>query len=214
MIHAYDEVYLEKASTALGRMLDFAVYDLQYAPDTFFSLFLSTGVAERFGDGEFRLLVGMSGVELAYEVLRLAGIAPQHIEPKFTANRSEEYWAGWALAHYQWESALSFSEIAEYIPITEIISLYSPYHEMDIRQFIDRMNTLYLERKQQTNLKLLRKNANLTQQMLSQLSGISLRTIQQYEQRKKDINKAAAEKLTALASVLHCQMEDLMEKTE
>ena len=60
MIHAYDEVYLEKASTALGRMLDFAVYDLQYAPDTFFSLFLSTGVAERFGDGEFRLLVGMS----------------------------------------------------------------------------------------------------------------------------------------------------------
>lgn len=214
MIHAYDEVYLEKASTALGRMLDFAVYDLQYAPDTFFSLFLSTGVAERFGDGEFRLLVGMSGVELAYEVLRLAGIAPRHIEPKFTANRSEEYWAGWALAHYQWESALYFSEIAEYIPITEIISLYSPYHEMDIRQFIDRMNTLYLERKQQTNLKLLRKNANLTQQMLSQLSGISLRTIQQYEQRKKDINKAAAEKLTALASVLHCQMEDLMEKTE
>ena len=85
---------------------------------------------------------------------------------------------------------------------------------MDIRQFIDRMNTLYLERKQQTNLKLLRKNANLTQQMLSQLSGISLRTIQQYEQRKKDINNAAAEKLTALASVLHCQMEDLMEKTE
>lgn len=26
MIHAYDKVYLEKARTALGRMLDFAVY--------------------------------------------------------------------------------------------------------------------------------------------------------------------------------------------
>ena len=30
MIHAYDKVYLEKARTALGRMLDFAVYDLKY----------------------------------------------------------------------------------------------------------------------------------------------------------------------------------------
>ena len=28
MICAYDKVYLDKARTALGRMLDFAVYDL------------------------------------------------------------------------------------------------------------------------------------------------------------------------------------------
>ena len=212
MIHAYDEVYLEKASTALGRMLDFAVYDLQYAPDTFFSLFLSTGVAERFGDGEFRLLVGMSGVELAYEVLRLAGIAPQHIEPKFTANRSEEYWAGWALAHYQWESALSFSEIAEYIPITEIISLYSPYHEMDIRQFCDKMNELYRTAKPETNLKSLRQKAGFSQRELAELSGVPVRTIQQYEQRQKNINKAQAEYLVMLAQALCCGVEDLMEK--
>ena len=210
MIHAYDEVYLEKASTALGRMLDFAVYDLQYAPDTFFSLFLSTGVAERFGDGEFRLLVGMSGVELAYEVLRLAGIAPRHIEPKFTANRSEEYWAGWALAHYQWESALSFSEIAEYIPITEIISLYSPYHEMDIRQFIDRMNTLYLERKQQTNLKLLRKNAET-------LKMSSIETAKQSERGIVDIEtlKTTNESLiSTLDEVMRIQQEGRQKRQE
>ena len=30
MICAYDKVYLDKARTALGRMLDFAVYDLAY----------------------------------------------------------------------------------------------------------------------------------------------------------------------------------------
>ena len=30
MICAYDKVYLDKARTALGRMLDFAVYDLKY----------------------------------------------------------------------------------------------------------------------------------------------------------------------------------------
>ena len=30
MICAYDKVYLDKARVALGRMLDFAVYDLKY----------------------------------------------------------------------------------------------------------------------------------------------------------------------------------------
>ena len=40
MIHAYDKVYLEKARTALGRMLDFAVYDLKYEVEDFWGLFL------------------------------------------------------------------------------------------------------------------------------------------------------------------------------
>ena len=67
MIHAYDKVYLEKARTALGRMLDFAVYDLKYEIEDFLGLFLVSGIAKRFGEGDFQLLVGMSGVELAYK---------------------------------------------------------------------------------------------------------------------------------------------------
>ena len=45
MIHAYDKVYLEKARTALGRMLDFAVYDLKYEIEDFWGLFLVSGIA-------------------------------------------------------------------------------------------------------------------------------------------------------------------------
>ena len=37
MIHAYDKVYLEKARTSLGRMLDFAVYELGYDLTAFFN---------------------------------------------------------------------------------------------------------------------------------------------------------------------------------
>ena len=37
MIHAYDKVYLEKARVALGRMLDFAVFDLKYDISDFFA---------------------------------------------------------------------------------------------------------------------------------------------------------------------------------
>lgn len=35
--------------------------------------------------------------------------------------------------------------------------------------------------------------------------------IQQYEQRAKDINKASGANLAALAQILGCRMEDLME---
>ena len=68
MIRAYDKVYLDKARVAMGRMLDFAVYDLKYEISSFFELFISSGVAARFEKGDFSVIVGMSGVELAYYV--------------------------------------------------------------------------------------------------------------------------------------------------
>jgi DNA-binding transcriptional regulator YiaG len=214
MIHAYDKVYLDKARSALGRMLDFAVYELNYEISDFFSLFLSSGVAKRFEQGDFAVLVGMSGVELAYEVLEQSGISVQRRKSKYAVDRSEEYWVGWALAYYQWETALSFEEITKYIPIREIQALYTPYHEMDIRQFVDHMNQLYRAAKPETNLKLIRQRAELSQRQLSELSSVPVRTIQQYEQRQKSINKAQAEYLVMLAQALCCEVGDLLEKVD
>ncbi|MDD5899697.1 MAG: helix-turn-helix transcriptional regulator [Lachnospiraceae bacterium] len=211
MIHAYDKIYLDKARTALGRMFDFAVYDLNYDIATFFELFIKSGVAAQFETGDFTLLAGMSGVELTYEVLEQSGTELPRITPNYTINRSEEYWTGWALAYYQWETSMSFAEIVQYVPIKDIIALYSPYHEMDIRQFVDKMNALYRAAKPETNLKLLRKNSGLSQRELAEQSGVPLRTIQQYEQRRKDINKAQAEYLVMFAKVLCCRVEDLIE---
>ena len=212
MIHAYDKCYLEKARTALGRMLDFAVYDLKYDITFFFDLFIQSGTATRFENGDFELLVGMSGIELAYYVLEQADIEHSRIKPNPSFDRSEEFWTGWALAYYQWDTSLHFAEIVRYIPICDIMALYSPYHEMDIRQFVDKMNLLYKSAKPGTNLKLFRQKANLTQRELAELSGIPLRTLQQYEQQQKNINKAQARYLVILAKILCCKVEDLMEK--
>lgn len=212
MICAYDKVYLEKARTALGRMLDFAVYELKYGLSEFFDLFLSSGLAERFGRGDFTLLAGKSGVELAYEVLEKAGVAYVREPAKYAANRSEEYWTGWALAYYQWETALSFEEIVKSVPIAEICAMYSPYHEMHIQQFVDRMNAYYRAIQPETNLKHMRKRAGLSQSELAEMSGVPLRTIQQYEQRQKNINKAQVEYLLMLAQALCCKVDDLVEK--
>lgn len=211
MIHAYDKVYLDKARTALGRMLDFAVYDLRYSMTGFFDLFLVSGVAERFGAGDFTVLSGRSGVELAYEVLELAGVQSVRVKPRYYVDRSEEFWTGWAVAYYQWETALQFADIIRFVPISDIQALYTPYHEMDIRQFADKMNELYCAAKPETNLKLLRSQAGLSQRQLADLSGVPLRTIQQYEQRRKNINKAQAEYLVMLAQSLSCHVTQLLE---
>ena len=214
MIHAYDKVYLDKARTVLGRMLDFAVYDLNYDIADFFQKFICSGVAARFEIGDFTVITGRSGVELAYEVLEQSGIKPKRIKPNYTADRSEEFWLGWALAYYQWETSMSFAEIVQYMTVKDIRALYSPYHEMDIRQFVDKMNALYKAAKTETNLKLLRQRAGLSQRMLAELSDIPIRTIQQYEQRQKNINKAQAEYLVRLAKVLCCEAGELIEKIE
>ena len=51
----------------------------------------------------------------------------------------------------------------------------------------------------------------MSQRELAEASGVPLRTIQQYEQRAKDINKATASNLFALAQTLGCKAEDLLE---
>ena len=92
MICAYDRVYLESARRNLARMLDFAVYDMCYDLQQFYHWFLMSGIAEQFGSGDYRFLAGMSGVELAYEVLDTSQIAYERRKPCYSADRSEEYW--------------------------------------------------------------------------------------------------------------------------
>ena len=211
MMSAYDKNYLEKARTTLGRMLDFAVYDLKLDLKDFFDRFIVSGIANDFENGDSKTIAGKSGVELAYEVMEKTGENLRNIKPRYTVNRSEEYWTGWALAYYQWKTAISFSKIVEYIPINEIKALYSPYHEMDIRHFVDKMNELYINAKPETNLKIYRKRAGLSQKEFAEQAEIPVRMIQHYEQRQKNINKAQVEYLARLSRVLNCNIEELLE---
>jgi transcriptional regulator with XRE-family HTH domain len=83
---------------------------------------------------------------------------------------------------------------------------------MDIRQFCDKMTEKYRERRLDTNLKRIRTLAGITQNELALQSGVPLRTIQQYEQKRKNINKAQAEYLISLSRALSCPPADLIEK--
>ena len=212
MIRAYDESYLNKAQIALGLMMQFAVYDLGYEPDDFFSRFALSEIGISFEKGMPKYTVGMSGYELAYEVIRATEESAGIKEPTYKMSRSPEYWAGWALAFYQWYSGYDFMNILAAVPLTKIIAMYPTYHEMDIMQFVDRMDEHMRSAYPQTKLRIRRKNCGLSQSELAADSSVPLRQIQLFEQRQRDINKTAAETLLQLSKALYCNMEDLMER--
>ena len=208
MIHAYDKNYLSKAQNNLASMFDFAVYDLKEDLTLFYKKFLQSKISAQFERGEATVIAGRSGVELALELIGDESLASKY---RPAANRTPEYWCGWALAYFQWQTNLSFKEIDNYIPVSEVLNMYSPFHEMDISQFCDKMLELYNKRKNNTNLKKLRLGAELSQSQLAEISDIPLRTIQQYEQNQKNINAAKAETVVKLAKALNCTVEALME---
>ena len=208
MMNAYDRSYLEKARVSLGRMLDYAVHDLKYDLASFWDMFLVSPVSKQFEHGEVPIIAGRSGIELA---LMVTGKDKEYARPFFSEERSEEYWLGWALAYYQWNTGLSFSRITEHITIDSLLLMYSPYHEMDIRQFCLKLSEIIAEYSQQTNLKQKRIAAGLSQSQLAKLAGIPVRTIQQYEQGQKSINRARAEYIFGLARVLCCDPQQLLD---
>ena len=206
MTNAYDKLYLAQGQKVLGGMLDYAVRGVKIELSRFYSLFLASGYAKRFGEGEADIIAGHSGIELAHMVLESVGIPQAFQVAKNLRGRSREYWAGTALAYYQWSSNQSFSEIERVVPITDVLHMYQPYHEMDIRQFEDEMNRrmAIAMTRGETRLARLRAYAGLSQSMLARRADVPLRTIQQYEQRQKDIRHASAEQLEKLAKALHC----------
>ena len=62
-----------------------------------------------------------------------------------------------------------------------------------------------------SRLKENRERAELTQKELSERSGVNLRTIQDYEQGRKSINKAQGLSLYRLATALNVTIEELLE---
>ena len=148
-------------------MLDYLVNDLHYPLETAWQWFLISKMAFRFEQGDCSVLVGLSGVELARAVLEQAGEVVSMQKPSYAYDRSPEYWTGWALAYYQWLTSLRFAEIKQAVSITKVRLLYTPYHEMDVRQFADKMNELYRAAKPETNLKAMRTLAGLSQSELA-----------------------------------------------
>jgi len=203
MIHAYNELYLNNVMHNLAAFFDIAINAEGLLPNDIADKFASSQIAKAIESGNPNYLSGKSATELLSELLK------KNIEySKVPLDRSPEYWAGWVFAYTQWYLDKPFSEILSVITFETLISLYLPYHEAaeiktaeKIRELFPRENTL-------KRIRMLRK---LSQKQLSVLSGVKLRSIECYEQGDIGIHNAKAETLLALAKVLDCTIEDLLQ---
>lgn len=213
MTTAYSELYLDDAMHNLGDMVEYAVCDLGFDPDEFFGWFISSGIAARFEKGNPKYITGMSGFELAEAVLAETNVSYQKREPSYTEFKGREYWAGWILAYYQWESNKRFEDIVkDGLTLSTVFSMYI-LHEADESKFVDAANEIIARNKdnRKTRLFEIRKARGFTQQQLSEASGVTLRMIQLYEQKQNDISKAQVTVVLNLAKALGCEVEDLID---
>ena len=209
---AYQKFYLDDAQQNLAVMFDYAIRLLKYDADQFFLYFIQSEVAQKFEHANPKYIAGMCGIELAQNVLTKIGAAQKFpSDPKIELGK--EFWLGWVLAYYQWYSGLKFSDLQEYglVP-SQILARYI-LHEADISKFVNVANKIILANKaaSPTRLQKIRKARGLTQKELSELSGVSLRMIQLYEQRQNDINQASGQTINTLARALCCNFYEIME---
>jgi len=210
MIHAYNHYYLEDAMNNVGSMLDYAVNAVHCDISMFFEMFLASGVASQIEIGNSRFVSGLSGVELCEMVLKKSSdIDIKNIDYQLFG-RSKEFWAGWSLAYYQWFRAKSFLYIQRNgLDINRIVEMYPTLHEADLSKFVETADSIienYLVERPNV-FKTIRKQAKLTQQRLAEISGVTLRMIQAYEQGDQDIRKAEAQTVFALSKALGCSPE-------
>ena len=210
-IRAYDELYLPGAQNILGHAVDFAVMTLAIEPNVFGNALAVSESAKQFSEGNPRYVAGMNGCEFARAVLDDVEVAYRESADEMYLDKSPEYWAGWALAYYQWFTSRSFMEILHAMSLNDIIRMYPLYHEMDLSHFVEQMDRFMKETYPQTRLRDRRSNCGLSQSELAAAADVPLRQIQLFEQGQRDINKTSAITLYKLSKALHCKMEDLLE---
>ena len=154
MIHAYSEDYLVSAQRILGDMLDYAVNTYAFDPDSFYQMFLVSDVSSQFQNGNPTYVAGKTGCEIVKEIIHSAGIEMQELEDEMYLDKSPEYWAGWALAYYQWYTGRTFIKIYKVVSVQELLDMYDVYHEMDIQKFVDEINERWEAFYTDTNLKI------------------------------------------------------------
>ena len=209
MILAYDEIYVEDAMETLGSAVEYAVLFCGITGQEFLNLFVVSGISDEFGRGNVKYISGMSGVELAKAVLEKCGKETYDVRDLPYIDYPPEYWIGWILAYYQWHSGKSFDAICMNISYEDFYHVYGVLHEADPTKAAEVFDGMM--RKQETNLAVQRKKCGFSQSQLAKAAGVSVRSIQLYEQRQTDIGRAQYNHLQSLARVLGCTVEEILE---
>ena len=208
MTHAYDEMYLEGAMVRIGDMLEYACLDCNYDPDSFWSMFIRSGIARRAEIGDVSIIAGKSGPEIAYMVLAKEDYKRDFPTPMWREDRSDLYWCGWVLSYYQWSRDIPFSNICNCISIKMLQRMYSTLHEADINKTVSEIDKLIKPKVKQPvqGLRILR---GLTQQELANKAHMSISQLQRIEYGERKIENLTLKTAISLAKALGIDVDEL-----
>ena len=209
MTHAYSQLYIPKISKAVGNMLHDAVLEFKLDGSEFLDRFIQSEVAEQIENGNPKYIAGKSGLELFIEVMEKTTGEKFDTELVESYDRSDIYWVGWMITHYQWHSGRTFKSILDTVPFDELLGLYGTLHEADINKSYEVLDEHF--KRSESKLKRIRKQCGITQDELAAESGVSANTIKAYERKSKDLNKAQFDIIIKLAKALKCEVSDLIE---
>ncbi len=206
-----DSPYIEDMRELLGSLFDVGVHVWGCTGEQVVQAFMMSGLAEEFERLNPVYVAGKS----SYDLLNImAPLLPggQATGVKERLECTPDFWLGWSLGFFQVTSGVSYESVFRCVSYDELRSMYWPLHEAPESKFSQVLGEMLGERQRETRLKRLREAAGLSQSQLARASGVGLRSIQMYEQRQKDINRAQGLTLYALARALRCRMEGLLER--
>lgn len=200
----------KKMINNLGICFSFASKYLGIHANEFFKLFSSSVISVEYAKENPKYIFGMSGVELAYEVLFDLGFNPTDIQD-YNIEKDLNFWVGRVIAYIQYINNYSYKYLAEIINVNSLLEHYEELINESLSTVNEYVLTKLVPSDIKSRLQEKRKLVNLSQSELAEKSSINLRTLQQYEIKGKNINNAAAANVLKLAEALGCKMEDILE---
>ena len=209
---AYDEKELPQVISTLGKAFEFAEKCLPEGAAGFYRRFANSSVAATCTGPE----IGGSAIELVLDVNEDASIDTLLMNEKRLSKQDTGRlrWEAELVCRYQWETGLPFPAVLRTLTEERLRKLHADYAELPPAEVVQRISVPETHESTATNLARIRRERGLSQAGLAKASGVTLRSIQQYEQRKKDISHAQARSVLALAQALSCTMEELLENEE
>ena len=208
----YSETQLNRFMDKMGDAFDYAINDCNMYGNEFVKMFVASTACKKIESGEASYISGKSGTEIAVECVYEITDKALSVEPIEKFSRSAQYWCGWVACYYQWWSSRRYVDIFKAVSYEDMLGLYQTLHESSVEKIASVIDEKIMAVYHETNLKRIRTAYGCSQRELAEMSGVSLRSIQMYEQRHKDINKAQSDSLYRLAKVLGCTMEDLLDE--
>ena len=202
----------KKIINNFGFCMSFACKYLGFKANEFFKLFASSIISVEYVNANPKYVYGMSGVELAYEVLIDLGFDPKNIND-YSIEKDSNYWVGRVIAYIQYVNKYSYKYLAEIINLDLLLEKYDELAGEGLGYINEYVFKNLVSSNSKSRLQERRKAVNLSQSELAQKADINIRTLQQYEIKGKNINNASITSVMKLAQALGCDIDDILEYT-